>query len=384
MPANVVVIFGLLFARLLGSALGDCPTAPSSPEDRRPNLRSLTLATFNVEWLFEAGKSSSSPWKTDEEVELHLASVAKMIDRVDADVWVFEEVQADCIILERLRNKCRFAAQYKYYLIKGTDTATGQNVALFTKVDPDVTLWRSALRSKYPLAGSACGYDGSASDTAVSKHLLTTVSPRNFGRIGIIGAHLIAFPTTAVRCSQREAQATVLAQLAQDLETQFSLDGLVIMGDLNDYSSINGDCCGNVPTSRVVSQILPGALSPRLYEVSAMVSPSSERYTHPEPYKSQIDHLHLSSWLADAATTAWIDHSTDNKADPYFSDHWPFAVTLNANLLGPKKSALQKLLARTLYKLNAPVAVAGGLLVAALLTALAICWRRCRQTKVTI
>lgn len=52
-----------------GGPLSSCFMAPSHPEDRRRNKDSLTVANFNVEWLFMRGgvgriacPSESCPW----------------------------------------------------------------------------------------------------------------------------------------------------------------------------------------------------------------------------------------------------------------------------------------------------------------------------------
>ena len=40
---------------------------------------------------------------------------------------------------------------YKPYLKKGTDSSTGQNVGMLTRVDPIVSLYRTELRYDYPI-----------------------------------------------------------------------------------------------------------------------------------------------------------------------------------------------------------------------------------------
>lgn len=212
----------------------DCPAAPLTPQDRRQDLNTLRVATFNVEWLFAAGASSSSPWKTQEEVTNHVQILSKVIDRVDADIWFFEEVQ-DCRILEELRLSLERPELYVQYMIKGTDTATGQNVALFTKIDPNSDLKRTAARAPYPAPGTQCGWSGTPGDYGVSKHFYTTLDVQNFGRIGLFGVHFLAFPSDKARCVQREAQATVIAELVEKTYTELKLDHVIIAGDCNDF-----------------------------------------------------------------------------------------------------------------------------------------------------
>jgi len=113
---------------------------------------------------------------------------------------------------------------YMPYMIKGTDTATGQNVGLLTLVDPIVSLTRTSNRQNYPVVGSGCKFTGPAADSAVSKHYSTQFYVNGL-RLAMIGAHLVAFPVDPSRCAQREAQATVLRGLVD----QVLSDGLEVI-----------------------------------------------------------------------------------------------------------------------------------------------------------
>jgi hypothetical protein len=119
----VALIF--TFAASEFSFLDDCPLAPSNPQDRRTDLTQLRVATFNLEWLFNANSSSKSPWRTPSEVHQHIETLANIIDKVNADVWFLQEVQSDCGVLEKLRAALFDPSPYRFYLVKGTDTATG-------------------------------------------------------------------------------------------------------------------------------------------------------------------------------------------------------------------------------------------------------------------
>lgn len=65
----------------------------------------------------------------------------------------------------------------------------------------------------------------------------------------IAGLHLIAFPVMAARCSQREAQATVIQQI-----TSAHKGETIILGDFNDYDPSILDTAGDIPNSRVISK----------------------------------------------------------------------------------------------------------------------------------
>jgi hypothetical protein len=114
--------------------------------------------------------------------------------------------------------------------VLGTDTATGQNVALLTRIDPSNSLSRSEERVEYPVQASACGYKkggkgqkrGAKLDSSgVSKHFIARFTLPNpicnqlssscsapSLDISLIAAHLVAKPVDPRACAQREAQAT--------------------------------------------------------------------------------------------------------------------------------------------------------------------------------
>lgn len=82
------------------------------------------------------------------------------------------------------------------YLVQGTDTATGQNVGLLTRIDPIVDLQRYQegtgqfsglllnahtiagrdVRAEWPVAGEQCKYGQQGGYTSVSKHYFTRIS----------------------------------------------------------------------------------------------------------------------------------------------------------------------------------------------------------------
>ena len=90
------------------------------------------------------------------------------------DIVSLEEVE-DCAILQRLADALAARGQKGYvpYMVKGTDTSTGQNVGLLTKVDPVADLSRTEARAAFPVEGNQCGYSGSGGTYGVSKHYRT-------------------------------------------------------------------------------------------------------------------------------------------------------------------------------------------------------------------
>lgn len=103
--------------------------------------------------------------------------------------------------------------------------------------------------------GNDCGTtweDGAGGSKGVSKHLYTRFLVGG-EELYLFGMHFLAFPTSASRCAQREAQATVIAELMQELVTTSA--HVVVLGDMNDYDGQLEDSAGDVPNSRCVLRV---------------------------------------------------------------------------------------------------------------------------------
>ena len=321
----------------LSRADTQCPVVPSIPGDRREDPKRLRIMQFNTEWLFiDYYAASDCPgngctWKNQTEAETHLAEIQKIITKLNPDILNICEIEG-CDELNQLVRG--LSADYKPYLIKGKDTSTGQNVGMLTKVDPVIDLYRSEERVTYPIPGSHCGYTGSPLDTGVSKHYITEFSINEI-KVALIGAHLIAFPTDSLRCSEREAQATIL----QNVVINYVQKGyeIVVMGDFNDFDSYPLDANDNKPISKVLD-ILRGKTTTELYllENSAINVPKKERYTDwwdknsdcksTMSEFSMIDHVLISQGLVDKISLVSIYHGYQEFCGKYDSDHFPVIV----------------------------------------------------------
>jgi len=169
------------------------------------------------------------------------------------------------------------SSSYNPYLIKGTDTTTGQNVGMLTKIDPDINLYRSDLHVGYPIPNSKCNYSGDSGLYGVSKHYITEFTIQDT-KIAMISAHLLSMPTDPYRCTKREAQAMVLQNIIKDyINKNYEI---IFLGDLNDYDKDILDINNNIPTSQVLD-ILKGTYIDdyTLYSVSENI-PQSERYSN--------------------------------------------------------------------------------------------------------
>ncbi len=102
-----------------------------------------------------------------------MRELAEVICKLDPDIASMQEVY-DCNIMNDLIAALRLqgCSGYRPYLVKGTDTATQQNVALITRVDPVSNIMRTSNRFPYPLPGNTCDCTGSSCEGTygVSKH----------------------------------------------------------------------------------------------------------------------------------------------------------------------------------------------------------------------
>ena len=153
----------------------ECPIV-STLNDRRTNKKSLRLVQYNVEWLFVDYYSpmdcpgNGCTWHSVSEANTHLSYVSNVIKSLQPDIINLCEVEG-CdelnMLVDQLDNS------YKPYLKKGTDTGTGQNVGMITRIDPLINLYRSEEKVAYPIPDSKCGSTSVTGTTGVSKHYIT-------------------------------------------------------------------------------------------------------------------------------------------------------------------------------------------------------------------
>eukprot|EP01064_Diplonema_japonicum_P020582 TRINITY_DN3018_c0_g1_i3.p1 TRINITY_DN3018_c0_g1~~TRINITY_DN3018_c0_g1_i3.p1 ORF type:complete len:753 (+),score=184.94 TRINITY_DN3018_c0_g1_i3:53-2260(+) len=297
---------------------GTCPTAPAVPEDRRANKNKAIICSYNLKWLFDGVNDRVSPWDVPQ-AEAHIVEVAAGMDQVNADVYILEEVE-DCTVVEAMRKKMTNGDDYKVYIVKGTDSYTGQDVALLTKIDPIIDLYRSKAKEAFPVTGGTCSSPSSPGTTGVSKHLATKIQLRPNLIVGIVGVHLLAWPTDKTRCSKREAQAKVIAAIAT--EVSIGAQGVMVMGDFNDYSGTLLDVKDHIPVSRTL-EIIKEATTPPMHEAAVAVA-KADRSTHGTgSLGSMIDHVLMSQSLVPYIESVAILHNITA------SDHFPVVVVLN-------------------------------------------------------
>jgi exonuclease III len=333
------ILFFLFFLGLT-SADTECPYV-STMGDRRSDKSKLRLIQYNVEWLFIDYYSpmncpgSGCTWVNQTEAETHMDYVAKVVSELNPDIINFCEIEG-CDELNILKDRLGDSS-YTPYLKKGTDSSTGQNVGMLTRVDPLVNLYRSELKYNYPIPGSNCGTTSSSGSSGVSKHYITEFTFNGYD-IAFIAAHLLAIPTDPSRCVQREAQAAVL----QNTIYSYINKGyeVIMLGDFNDYDGEVLDVNNNKPTSRVLD-ILKGNQGDfsglyTLHSVAEEIQ-QKERFsdwwdsdnncnTASQKDYSMIDHVLVTDAIRHNILNVFIYHGYDEYCGKYNSDHYPVVI----------------------------------------------------------
>ena len=320
----------------------ECPYV-TTIDDRRSNKERLRLVQYNVEWLFIDYYSpmncpgSGCSWINQSEAETHMNYVSNVVKELNPDIINFCEVEG-CDELNILKDKLNDNT-YMPYLKKGTDTSTGQNVGMLTRVDPLINLYRSELRYNYPIPGSNCGYNGSVGSSGVSKHYITEFKFNGYN-VAFIAAHLLAIPTDPTRCAEREAQASVLQNVIFSyVNKEYEV---IMLGDFNDYDAEVLDINDNKPTSRVLDILkgYQGELSGlyELYNVADEIT-KNERYsdwwdsddncnTSSQKDYSMIDHILVTDGIKNNIDNVFIYHGYNEYCGKYNSDHYPLVIDL--------------------------------------------------------
>lgn len=334
---------------ILRVILGDteCPTISNHihiyPKQKLQQDMKVRIVQYNVEWLFTDYYAASDcpgdgcTWRNETEAKKHIETISKVIRELSPTMINLCEVEG-CDELEQISKNISMAPDdvYEYYLKKGKDTSTGQNVGLLTQITPSISLYRTEDRVDYPIPGSHCNYTGEPGDSGVSKHYITEFSINDIP-IAFIGIHFVAFPTDSYRCAEREAQASVI----QNAVFNYISKGfeVIVLGDINDYDGDVLDVNSNVPTSMVL-RILKGmeglhANKYLLHNVAEKIL-QLDRYSawwdknkncnaSPNEFSS-IDHILVTDRLFNHIANVYYYHGYVEKCGIYESDHYPLVV----------------------------------------------------------
>lgn len=321
-----------------------CPSVNGEPEDRRTDKSSLTVATFNAEWLFLANEQDPNscpevgcPYTTLEEALSHVKKIAVEIQTLNADIVNLIEVEG-CDVLDVLLNYIGDEYGYKRYLIEGTDTYTGQNVALLTRIDPITDLERTDDRVFYPVSNTTCTGPIESEDYGVSKNYFTKFNASGIV-INLFSVHFLAIPDDEERCYKREAQATVMANYMKD--NVKLTEHVIILGDMNDYDSTLQDINDDQPISNVL-YILSNAFLVKyqglpFYNVGNSVGYQDQRFScwydrnddcvSTKNELSAIDHTLIDpNLLKSQFISARYFHNFMPTCETAISDHYPIVT----------------------------------------------------------
>ena len=302
------------------------------------NANALRLMQYNVEWLFiDYYKSADCPgngctWHNETVAYDHLHQLATIIDDINPDIMNVCEVEG-INELNMLQESLKYN-DYNTYLIKGTDTSTGQNVGLISKLAPISDLVRTENRESYPVPFSTCGYTGDSGTEGVSKHFVTTFDWNGI-QLAYISLHFLAFPDRVDRCVKREGQAMVIQDLIIDYVNQDY--EIIVIGDMNDYDNEISDKNDDQPISQVLN-ILKGEHSNGAYELTNLNSLVTKEERYSDWYDKNgncdstddelglIDHILVSNGLYKKVQNVSIYHEYHEQCGTLNSDHFPIIV----------------------------------------------------------
>jgi endonuclease/exonuclease/phosphatase family metal-dependent hydrolase len=195
-----------------------CAVPPPPAAPRTAPGRTVRVATWNVHDLFDAEDRVSPPGELDElptssEVSAKLARVARVLERLDADVVLLQEVE-NLALVEALAMQSGYQ---EARLVDGFDPR-GIDVAVIARLSVDGYVSHLGER----------GADGSPlwSRDCVEVHA-------GGGGLVVVGSHLVSRLTDPLG-DRRRAQAARMRQIADGL-LQRAPGALVLAGgDLND------------------------------------------------------------------------------------------------------------------------------------------------------
>lgn len=343
---SILTLFFSLWFSLISSitSANECLLPPAEIENhnRLSSKERFRFVHYNVEWLFTSYYSnakcpgSGCAWDSINSSYQHLSHVSDVINKLEPDLIHFCEIE-DCSVINELKNRMKETEVYVPLLIQGTDTSTGQNVGLMTRIDPVGGIYRTNEKYDYPIAETEIDYTGNGGTTSVSKNLYGLFHAP-MGEIMFIGTHLLAYPTDIERSIKREAQAQILQNLIWDsIESGYDI---LFAGDLNDYDGLVLDINNHKPISAVLD-ILKGNKGD--YAGKYALKSVAERIDHPYRFSnwwnsdgnccttdmedfSMIDHVLVSESLFDKISNAFIYHGYKEYCGKWNSDHYPVVV----------------------------------------------------------
>ena len=322
--------FVLLLCLVLAILAGCDNETSESNGGSATQAATFTVVALNACWLFDGvgeGDFSTAP-QSPEEAEAHLTDVAEYLASVDPDFISLAEIEDDTM-LDRLNE--RLGSGYHPIFVQGTDDYTGQDVAALSRF-PIMASGRSDTQVRYPIPESKLTAPQGIEE--VYKHFWATTEVGG-ETIALIGLHLLAYPDELSRVVRREAQASIIRDLAREFLDQGY--EVIVLGDVNDFDADVCDAAGNEPRTcvdRLLKDVDPDREGDELVNVCDRLE-QSDRYTYwydrnrngiddGDEEHSQIDHILVSQGLIPYLVEVRIDHSYEART---VSDHWPIIAT---------------------------------------------------------
>lgn len=195
---------------------------PPPPLEPGPGPTALRVVTWNVHDLFDELDDTVPPGDEDTvpssaEVESKLAQVGRVLSRLDADVYVLQEVE-NLGLLERLANGPLAGRGYRAELREGFDPR-GIDVGVLSRLPAE---WVSHLADRAPDGGRLWARD------LAELHLASPVRP-----VVILGAHLVS-RLDPREDTRRLSQAERVRQVADQLRGAPTRPIVLSVGDFND------------------------------------------------------------------------------------------------------------------------------------------------------
>jgi len=219
-----------IFLSLSGNAVADTP---------------LRIVTFNAEILTAPGirEGDLQKFRWDVAREAQFERVAAVIEALNPDILNLVEVTSQegvDYLIEILHEKG--LTDYRGYHVDSNDKYTSMDVALISKVKPDLIDGQS-IRTFYSKEDDPTWRQSYQSDsrgdgmrqysTGISRHAVYLLTVGDY-QLGFLGLHLKSNPSSAYSNDRRTAQAEVAKRIIQqEIVGRGYLP--IVLGDINDY-----------------------------------------------------------------------------------------------------------------------------------------------------
>jgi len=309
----------------------------------------LRVVAFNVEILNAPGVRAGelSKYRFDHARALHIERVADIVEMLEPDILNLEEVTSrESVdgVVAILHEKG--LTEYRGYHIENHDTYTGMDVALISKLKPDLIegqpIRTFSSEAKDPTWRQAFTYTGRTGSqrngtTSISRNAVYYFTIAGH-KLGFLGLHLKSNPSDDYANAKRTAQAHVAQRIVRSEIVRRGYDP-IILGDLNDYDPDVPDRDETRDTATKVLRMLKDYDSKldgdELVNVATRIPRLKDRYTShwdwnengardPQDVSTMIDHILLPKSLMPHVRRAFICRGVGLET----SDHYPVVVDL--------------------------------------------------------